>query len=121
MPEGRLRRYTNPTGFPLTARDQLRYDMFLANLAHHHRLSVALKNDVGQLKRLKPYFDYSINEQCMQYHECAGLARWTASGKAVYEVEYRTTAFNCKRSNVWNFNAIYKHTSLYARPWTPCR
>ena len=50
-----------------------------------------------------------------------GLARWTASGKAVYEVEYRTTAFNCKRSNVWNFNAIYKHTSLYARPWTPCR
>ena len=113
--------YTNPTGFPLTGHDQLRYDMYLANLAHRHGLSVALKNDVGQLKRLKPYFDYSINEQCMQYHECAGLARWTASGKAVYEVEYRTTAFNCKRSNAWNFNAIYKHTSLYARPWTPCR
>lgn len=85
------------------------------------KLWVALKNDFGQLKRLKPYFDYSINEQCMQHHECAGLARWTASGKAVYEVEYRTTAFNCKRSNAWNFNAIYKHTSLHGRPWTPCR
>jgi hypothetical protein len=33
----------------------------------------------------------------------------------VYEFEYRTTAFNCKRSNAWNSNAIHKHTSLYAK------
>ena len=96
--------------------------MYLANLAHRDGLSVALKNDLGQLNRLKPYFDYAINEQCMQYHECGrAWRRWTASGKAVFEVEYRTSAFNCKRSNGWNFNAIYKHLSLYAKPWTPCR
>ena len=72
-------------GFPLTAADQLNYDTYLANLAHSDGLSVALKNDLGQAAALKPYFDYAINEQCMQYKECdypaPGLPGWTALGE----------------------------------------
>src|SRR5690242_925078 len=45
--------YTNDTGFPLTARDQLAYNVRLANMAHAHGLSVALKNDLDQLGALK--------------------------------------------------------------------
>ena len=117
--------YSNKTGFPLTANDQLAYNTYLANLAHSNGLSVALKNDLGQAAALKPYFDYAINEQCMQYKECdypaPGLPDWTASGKAVFEVEYRSSALNCTKSNGWNFNAILKTVDLFDTPWTPCR
>jgi hypothetical protein len=117
--------YSNKTGFPLTAADQLNYDTYLANMAHSNGLSVALKNDLGQAAALKPYFDYAINEQCMQYKECdypaPGLLDWTASGKAVFEVEYKSSSLNCTTSNGWNFNAILKTVDLFDTPWTPCR
>jgi hypothetical protein len=117
--------YANRTGFPLTATDQFNYNTYLANLAHQNGLSAALKNDLGQLSDLKPYFDYAINEQCMQYKECdfpaPGLPGWTASGKAVFEVEYKSNNLNCTKSNGWNFNAILKDLNLYDTPWSPCR
>jgi hypothetical protein len=117
--------YSNKTGFPLTAQDQLNYDTYLANLSHANGLSVALKNDLGQAATLKPYFDYAINEQCMQYKECdypaPGLPDWTASAKAVFEVEYTASTLNCSKSNGWNFNAILKTVDLFDTPWTPCR
>lgn len=117
--------YSNRTGFPLTATDQLNYNTYLANLAHTNGLSAAIKNDLGQLSALKPYFDYAINEQCMQYKECdypaPGLPDWSSSGKAVFEVEYKASTLNCTKSNGWNFNAILKDLNLYDTPWTPCR
>ncbi|MDX6494887.1 MAG: hypothetical protein QOE17_873 [Gaiellales bacterium] len=117
--------YANRTGFPLTAADQFNYNSYLANVAHQNGLSAALKNDLGQLTDLKPYFDYAINEQCMQYKECdyppPGLPGWSASGKAVFEVEYKANNLNCTKSNGWNFNAILKDLNLFDTPWTPCR
>ena len=50
-----------------------------------------------------------------------GLPGWTASGKAVFEVEYKSSSFNCTKSNGWNFNAILKTVDLFDTPWTPCR
>src|SRR3954447_3532623 len=117
--------YTARSGFPLTASDQLNYNTYLATLAHSNGLSVGLKNDLEQAETLKPYFDYAINEQCMQYKECdlpsPGLPDWVASGKAVFEVEYKASTLNCAKSNSWNFNAILKDLNLYDTPWTPCR
>src|SRR3989442_2261340 len=65
--------YQNHSGFPLSGADQLRYDTWLANQAHRRGLSVGLKNDLGQVKALLPYFDWALNEQCFQYHECSKL------------------------------------------------
>src|SRR5581483_990790 len=56
--------YANDTGFPLTAQDQLRYNIFLANAAHARGLSVGLKNDVDQVEQLLPHFDWTLNESC---------------------------------------------------------
>lgn len=115
--------YDNRTGFPLTANDQLAFNALLANTAHQKGLSVALKNDMGQLTALKPYFDFAINEQCFQYRECnypaPGLPDWTASGKAVFNVEYKS--LKCAQANAWNFGSILKNLNLYDTPWTPCR
>jgi hypothetical protein len=115
--------YTNRTGFPLTAADQLFYDASLANLAHSYGLTVALKNDVEQLPDLSPYFDYAINEQCQQYSECDGYSTYFIShGKAVFQVEYKLglTKF-CPQANAANRNAIKKTYDLFDTPWTPCR
>ena len=115
--------YTNRTGFPLTASDQLFYNASLANLAHSYGLTVALKNDVEQLPDLGPYFDYAVNEQCQQYSECDGYTTYFISqGKAVFQVEYKLglTKF-CPPANTANRNAIKQTYDLFDTPWTPCR
>jgi hypothetical protein len=113
--------YQNRTGFPLTAADQLRYDRWLANQAHRRGMSAVLKNDLGQIRRLLPYFDFALNEECHQYSECRLLLPFVAAGKAVFGVEYALEKNEfCARSNAANFNFLKKRLSLGA--WrSPCR
>lgn len=113
--------YTNGTGFPLTAQDQINYNIFIANQAHARGLSVALKNDVDQVQALVPYFDWTLNEQCFQYSECSTLTPFTAAGKAVFEVEYNlSTSQFCPQANALNFNAMQKNLNLDSFR-IPCR
>jgi hypothetical protein len=81
--------YTNKSGFPLTSATQLDYNRMLAAQAHARGLRVALKNDVDQLARLAPQFDFAINEQCHQYNECSGYGVFTDAGKPVFNAEYK--------------------------------
>jgi hypothetical protein len=115
--------YTNRTGFPLTAGDQLTYNASLANLAHTYGLTVALKNDVEQVADLAPYFDYAVNEQCQQYSECSGYTtNFINAGKAVFQVEYKLHLNKfCPQANAENRNAILKTYDLFDTPYTPCR
>jgi len=80
--------YTNRTGFDLSAADQSRYNRFLAREAHRRGLSVALKNDLDQVEELLPFFDFALDEQCHQYHECDLLEPFIRAGKPVFNVEY---------------------------------
>jgi hypothetical protein len=113
--------YTNGTGFPLTAQDQINYNTFLANEAHARGLSVGLKNDGGQVQALLPYFDWALNEQCFQYNECNTLAPFITAGKAVFEVEYSLSISQfCLQANALNFNAMQKNLILDAFR-IPCR
>jgi hypothetical protein len=113
--------YQNPTGFPLTGPQQLRYNVFLANQAHRRGMSAVLKNDLGQIQALLPYFDFALNEQCYQYHECSRLKPFVNAGKAVFGVEYRLARSQfCPRANAANFNFLKKRLGL--GPWRqPCR
>ncbi|HZD80318.1 MAG TPA: endo alpha-1,4 polygalactosaminidase [Actinomycetota bacterium] len=119
------------TGFKISAQRQLAYNRALARMAHADGLSVALKNDGGQIQELLHSFDFAINEQCFQYDECAGggypSPGWRAfieAGKAVFQAEYRLQPRDfCRKANRWDFSSIVKSRdfSLYALPWTPCR
>jgi endo-alpha-1,4-polygalactosaminidase (GH114 family) len=80
--------YTNSTGFPLTAQNQIDYNRYLADEAHRRGLAIGLKNDVDQLAALEPYFDFAVNEQCHQYNECSGYAVFTSRNKPVFNAEY---------------------------------
>ena len=114
--------YANDTGLPFSEAAQLLFDTALANLAHQKGLSVGLKNDLGQIGALLPYFDFAINEQCQQYHECEALDPFVAAGKPVFQVEYQVGAGTvCPAANAANRNAILKSVDLFDVPWTPCR
>ena len=112
--------YSNDTGFPLTAADQLVFNRMVASLAHARGLAVALKNDVDQVPQLVGDFDFSVDEQCAEYQECDALEPFVAQGKAVFEAEYDLprTAF-CGQARQLHFSAMLKHLSLDA--WRePC-
>ncbi len=107
--------YANATGFPLTARDQLRFNRWLADQAHRRGLSIGLKNDLDQVAELVADFDWALNEQCFQYDECDLLLPFIRSGKAVFGVEYQgDPARFCPRANSLNFDWLKKHQSLDA-------
>ena len=80
--------YLNDSGFALSAEEQLRYNIFLANEARRRGLFVGLKNDALQAEILEPYFDFALSEQCREYGECDAFRAFVDSGKAVFDVEY---------------------------------
>jgi hypothetical protein len=84
--------YSNRTGFPLTGREQLTYDEWVAREAHSLGLAVFQKNDPEQARQLEPHFDGALDEQCNQYSECRLLRPYLAAGKPVLDAEYRLPA-----------------------------
>jgi hypothetical protein len=105
--------YANDTGFPLTAADQLRYNRMVADIAHERGLSVGLKNDLPQIPQLLADFDFSVDEQCAQYDECALLTPFIKADKAVFHVEYKepTSAF-CAESRRLGLSSMQKKLEL---------
>lgn len=107
--------YANNSGFPLTAADQLRYNRWLAGLAHSRALAIGLKNDLDQVAALQPSFDFAVNEQCVQYNECDALVPFLAAGKPVFHAEYElTTAQFCPTARRLGLSSIRKTLDLSA-------
>jgi hypothetical protein len=107
--------YSNHTGFPLTAADQLTYNRWLARTAHRLGLSIALKNDTDQVRQLEPSFDYALDEQCFEYNECSKLRPFVAAHKAVFEVEYNlATSRFCAQARAEGFMSMRKRLNLGA-------
>jgi hypothetical protein len=105
--------YQNRTGFPLTARDQLRYNRLIAKLAHDRGLAVGLKNDLDQIPELVRDFDFAVNEQCAQYGECGALKPFVKAGKAVFHVEYELpTARFCTEARRLKLSSMLKKYEL---------
>ena len=113
--------YDNTTGFALTAADQITYDRALAALAHRDHMAVGLKNDGAQAKALAPWFDFAIDEQCVEYHSCALLDPFLRAGKPVYDVEYVGNPLSVCTAAPPGVDVIVKALSLTALPWRPCR
>ena len=110
--------YTNSTGFPLTAADQLTYNRFLATAAHARGLSIGLKNDLDQAQTLEPDFDWALNEQCFQYNECGLLKPFSAAGKAIFEVEYNLDpAQFCPQARTLGIMSMKKKLSYTQMLW----
>ncbi len=107
--------YTNNSGFPLTAQHQFDYNRWLAAEAHARGLSIGLKNNLLQVEELEPYFDFALNESCLQYNECDLLTPFVDAGKAVFGIEYLDDPADfCSTTNALNFDWLKKPKNLMA-------
>lgn len=78
----------NNTGFEITAPDQLDFNRFLAEAAHERGLLIGLKNDLDQIPELIDWFDFAVNEECLQYDECGPYGPFVEAGKPIFNAEY---------------------------------
>ncbi|KAL3667172.1 hypothetical protein V7S43_008108 [Phytophthora oleae] len=111
----------NDNGFDLTAADQLDFNKFLAKTAHDLDLTVGLKNDMDQIDNLVSAFDFSVNEQCVQYDECDTLVPFIKLDKPVFGIEYSgDKATACATANSLDFDTLFKTLSLQSERYS-CR
>ena len=114
--------WENDTGFPITAADQLRFNRWLARAVHRHGMSIGLKNDGRQARKLANVFDFAVVEECFQFSECGHYRPFINRGKAVFSVEYELAPGSfCSAARDLRFSSIRKSYALRARPWTSCR
>jgi hypothetical protein len=110
--------YTNDTGFPLTAADQLTFNGWVAAHAHARGLSVGLKNDGDQAADLLPQFDWALTEDCWADSWCDQVLPFVGAGKAVFMAEYTdvgtTTAQFCPYAGQHHLSGILKTRDLDA-------
>ena len=110
--------YANDTGFPISAGDQLRYNLWLAGEAHSLGLSIGLKNDPEQVADLVSAFDWALVEDCYDQEWCDELAPFLQAGKAVFAAEYIDAVVDfqaaCDELGPSGFSLILKHRELTA-------
>lgn len=117
--------FVNDTGFPLTAGDQLDYNLWLAGQAHDRKLSIGLKNDLEQASELVDAYDWALNEECAAFDECDVYAQtFIAKGKAVFHVEYTDgsepvseamfASTVCPATKALGMSSLLKHLDLDA-------
>ena len=114
--------YSNPSGFKLTARNQLAYDDWVAGQAHRLGLAVFEKNDPEQARRLEPHFDGVLDEQCNQYSECDAYRSYLSAGKPVLNAEYEPSLFPgfCAADARAGIMGVLYNLDLNGRLYKPC-
>jgi hypothetical protein len=114
--------YANDTGFPITAREQLRYDKWVAREVHSLGMAVFQKNDPGQARALEPHFDGVLDEQCNQYSECSAFTPYLKAGKPVLNAEYRGSLFPgfCAADRARGIMGALYNLALDGRVYQPC-
>ncbi len=113
--------YTQETGFPLTAQDQLVYNAWLAHEAHARSLAIGLKNNEAQVNDLLPCFDWIVTESCFAEGWCAAVQPFIDARKPVFAIEYTDTLSIaqfldqvCSQAAAMQTSAILKHRQLDA-------
>jgi hypothetical protein len=114
--------FENDTGFSISAREQLAYDMWIAGEAHRLGLAVFEKNDPEQARQLEPHFDGVLDEQCNQYHECSSFAVYLRAGKPVLDAEYRRSLYPgfCAADERAGIAGVLYDLELDGRLYRPC-
>ena len=92
--------YQNPQCGPLMAgrslsksqqlQAQVAFNQWQLDTAHGLGMIIGLKNSGELIPLLGQQYDFSINESCAKYKECALYQIFLAQGKAVLSIEYGT-------------------------------
>jgi hypothetical protein len=114
--------FENDTGFRITARQQLRYDEWVAGEVHSLGLAVLEKNDPEQAHALEPFFDGVLDEQCNQYQECGSFEPYLRAGKPVLNAEYQRSLYPgfCRADERAGVMGVLYGLALDGRVYRPC-
>jgi hypothetical protein len=113
--------FSNQSGFPLSAQDQLTFDEWVASAVHSLGLAVFQKNDPEQVAQLQPAFDGALTEQCNQFHECSSFQPYLAAGKPVINAEYRLSLRRfCAADNAAGIMGARYNLKLNGRKFQHC-
>lgn len=105
--------YGHDTGFPLKQSDSVNFIRWLSTEAHARGLTVGLKNGIEILSQVASAMDWAVNEQCNEYSECSEYRAFIASGKPVFNVEYKGTLSSiCSRTKPLRISTIKAPLSL---------
>lgn len=105
--------FSNATGFPLTASDQIQFNSAFAQLAHDRGLAVGLKNSFDIAHALAEKFDFAVTEECHTYDECELLSPFLDLNKPVFNAEYpgsEASGLSNKRVDCEEANRLGIHT-----------
>jgi len=112
LPAG-MNGYTQDTGFPLTAEDQLAFNRWLAQAAHDRKLSIGLMEDDTQVKDLVDVYDWAYTESCFANNACDPWRPFVKKQKAVFDVEYDFDPETiCPQGKKLKFSVIFKGMDL---------
>ncbi len=113
--------FSNKSGFPITAQQQLTYNEWIAEAVHALGMAVLQKNDGEQTPQLESYFDGALSEQCNQYRECADFEPYLEAGKPVLNAEYsKPVAKFCAADNAAGIMGARFAKSLNGKRFEPC-
>lgn len=80
--------YAHTTGFPLTTKDQLAFNRWLAAEAHARGLAAGLMNSLDLIPDLVGDYDFAFAQQCSATDTCRLLSPFRTAGKSAYVIEY---------------------------------
>ena len=113
--------FSNKSGFPITAAEQLTFNEWVAETVHSLGMAVLQKNDGEQTAQQWTYFDGALTEQCNQFKECSNFAAYLTAGEPVLNAEYalRKTAF-CAKDNAAGIMGARFNLALNGKLFEPC-
>jgi hypothetical protein len=88
--------FSNETGFAISADDQRRFNLWLAEAAHQRGLAIGLKNAAELVPDLAESFDFAVIENCAAQEACGAYEAFAARKKAVFQIEYRSETADWK-------------------------
>jgi hypothetical protein len=116
--------YAHRTGFPLTAKDQLAYNRWLAAEARSRGLAVGLMNALELAPELIEDVDFAVSEGCFEAGACAALLAYRKRDMAAYAVEYtnvrRKMDAYCAEAAELDLPLIFKTQSLNGKIHRRC-
>jgi hypothetical protein len=108
--------YEARSGFPLTRKDQIRFNRWIAEKAHGLGLGIGIKNVPELLPELAASYDFALLEDCFDQGWCGDFMPFRAAGKAVFAVEYTDTDIDmaafCARMKELGFSGLLKNRNL---------
>lgn len=113
--------YSNKSGFPLTAQDQIAFNSYLADQAHARGMIIALKNSTDLVSALVGKFDFATVEECFQYNECEAYTPFVNQGKAVMSAEYSNySSAICSEAKSLGLSTAFYSLDLDGSKYQPC-